>query len=203
MQQTAEYIYTLEQEKTRLLSQNCQLKRIINQHEGEASTPSKKRKLDSGTCCILLCADWFCLLFDGKSSLKCLNLCLAGPVTVVPAPISESSDEGIGSMSPEPVSMGATGGTIVPTAEQESASELLRRELMDLRLHLERERRIRLVLEDQVKSLETQLYPDRVQVQYQHEASVPFLLFLIFLFLNFYEQMTGLELSAFLNFYYL
>ncbi|XP_026275022.1 helix-loop-helix protein 11 isoform X2 [Frankliniella occidentalis] len=141
LQQTAEYIYTLEQEKTRLLSQNCQLKRIINQHEGEASTTSKKRKLDSG------------------------------PVTVVPAPISESSDEGIGSMSPEPVSMSATGGTTVPSAEQDSASELLRRELIDLRQHLERERRIRLLLEDQVKSLESQLYPDRAQLQYQHEVA--------------------------------
>ncbi|KAK3929454.1 Transcription factor AP-4 [Frankliniella fusca] len=139
LQQTAEYIYTLEQEKTRLLSQNCQLKRIINQHEGEASTNSKKRKLDSG------------------------------PVTVVPAPISESSDEGIGSMSPEPVSMSATGGSTVTSGEQDSATEL-RRELIDLRLHLERERRIRLLLEDQVKSLESQLYPERAQLQYQHEV---------------------------------
>lgn len=31
LQQTAEYIYQLEQEKTRLLSQNCQLKRLLNQ----------------------------------------------------------------------------------------------------------------------------------------------------------------------------
>lgn len=141
LQQTAEYIYTLEQEKTRLLSQNCQLKRIINQHEGEASTTVKKRKTDSG------------------------------PVTVVPAPVSESSDEGIGSMSPEPVSMGASGGTTVPTPEQENATEMLRREMMDLRMHLERERRVRIVLEDQVKSLENQLFPDRAPLQYQHEVA--------------------------------
>lgn len=43
MQQTAEYIYSLEQEKTRLLSQNCQLKRLLNQHEG-GEVPFKKRK---------------------------------------------------------------------------------------------------------------------------------------------------------------
>lgn len=43
MQQTAEYIYNLEQEKTRLLSQNCQLKRLLNQHEG-GEIPLKKRK---------------------------------------------------------------------------------------------------------------------------------------------------------------
>ena len=29
LQQTADYIYSLEQEKTRLLSQNCQLKRLL------------------------------------------------------------------------------------------------------------------------------------------------------------------------------
>lgn len=106
-------------------------------------------------------------------SLSCNNLTVdpvSGPVTVVPAPVSESSDEGIGSMSPEPVSMGATGGTTVPSADQDSGTEMLRRELMDLRVHLERERRIRLVLEDQVKSLEGQLYPDRAQLQYQHEV---------------------------------
>merc|ERR1719187_2125637 len=33
LQQTSEYIYQLEQEKTRLLSQNCQLKRLLNQHQ--------------------------------------------------------------------------------------------------------------------------------------------------------------------------
>lgn len=48
LQQTAEYIYQLEQEKTRLLSQNCQLKRLINQHEGEATSAAKKRKTDTG-----------------------------------------------------------------------------------------------------------------------------------------------------------
>lgn len=45
LQQTAEYIYSLEQEKTRLLSQNCQLKRLLNQHEG-GEIPIKKRKND-------------------------------------------------------------------------------------------------------------------------------------------------------------
>lgn len=46
LQQTAEYIYQLEQEKTSLLSQNCQLKRLVNQHEG-GDMPIKKRKAES------------------------------------------------------------------------------------------------------------------------------------------------------------
>ena len=61
LQQTAEYIYSLEQEKTRLLSQNCQLKRLLSlsqqQLDTEPSSPppptssaaAKKRKNAKGT----------------------------------------------------------------------------------------------------------------------------------------------------------
>jgi len=53
LQQTAEYIYSLEQEKTRLLSQNCQLKRLLGQSQQESdetdSGPAPKRRLmDTG-----------------------------------------------------------------------------------------------------------------------------------------------------------
>ncbi|XP_035510221.1 transcription factor AP-4 isoform X2 [Morone saxatilis] len=41
LQQTAEYIFTLEQEKTRLLQQNSQLKRIIQELSG--SSPKRRR----------------------------------------------------------------------------------------------------------------------------------------------------------------
>lgn len=51
LQQTAEYIYQLEQEKTQLLSQNCQLKRLVNQHEG-GDVPIKKRKPDNQGECV-------------------------------------------------------------------------------------------------------------------------------------------------------
>jgi transcription factor AP-4 len=50
LQQTAEYIYQLEQEKTSLLSQNCQLKRLVNQHEGQHEPSSaKKRKIETAS----------------------------------------------------------------------------------------------------------------------------------------------------------
>jgi transcription factor AP-4 len=55
LQQTAEYIYSLEQEKTRLLSQNCQLKRLLGQTQHVMETdeidsgPAPKRRLiDTG-----------------------------------------------------------------------------------------------------------------------------------------------------------
>ncbi|XP_073989627.1 transcription factor cropped isoform X7 [Rhodnius prolixus] len=112
LQQTAEYIYQLEQEKTRLLSQNCHLKRLLNQHEGEASATSKKRKADSDI----------------------------------------------------EVDTNVAGST---------------NDLIDVRVQLDRERRLRMLLEDQVRSLESQLYPERireitqqVQLQYQQRDDI-------------------------------
>lgn len=56
MQNTADYIYQLEQEKTRLLEQNCQLKRrVINSQSNQDSDGScsdsplpKRKKRDAG-----------------------------------------------------------------------------------------------------------------------------------------------------------
>ncbi|KAF4517343.1 hypothetical protein B566_EDAN011730 [Ephemera danica] len=133
LQQTAEYIYQLEQEKTRLLSQNCQLKRAINVSEGEStSTAAKKRKVDAGVVCVN----------------------------------ESSADEGIGSMSPEPVDV------------SDQSPEALRKEMIELRMQLDRERRLRLQLEEQVRSLEAQLYPERIreitqQVQLQYQQVLP------------------------------
>ncbi|KAJ8912654.1 hypothetical protein NQ315_012730 [Exocentrus adspersus] len=116
LQQTAEYIYSLEQEKTRLLSQNCQLKRLVNQHEG-GELPPKKRKTE----------------------------------LIIPAISTESSDEGLGSMSPERV------GLITVTVNNPTECP------SDLKRQLERERSLRLLLEDQVRQLETQLFQQQQQ----------------------------------------
>ncbi|XP_056648678.1 transcription factor AP-4 [Diorhabda carinulata] len=110
LQQTAEYIYSLEQEKTSLLSQNCQLKRLVNQHEG-GELPPKKRKTE----------------------------------LIVPTLTAESSDEGIGSMSPELI--------VVNQADT----------LAELKQQLENERNLRLILEDQVRQLEAQLFQQTQQ----------------------------------------
>ncbi|XP_031419806.1 transcription factor AP-4 isoform X3 [Clupea harengus] len=112
LQQTAEYIIALEQEKTQLLQQNNQLKRFIQQ-EFTGSSPKRRR--------------------------------------------TEEKDEGIGS----------------PDILEEEKLEDLRRELLELRQHLEKERSARAQLEEQLRSLDTQLYPEKLkavaqQVQEQH-----------------------------------
>ncbi|XP_073351346.1 transcription factor AP-4 isoform X1 [Pagrus major] len=101
LQQTAEYIFTLEQEKTRLLQQNNQLKRIIQELSG--SSPKRRR--------------------------------------------AEEKDEGIGS----------------PDILEEEKTEDLRREMIELRQQLEKERSVRMMLEDQMRSLDDQLYPEKLK----------------------------------------
>lgn len=130
LQQTAEYIYSLEQEKTRLLSQNSQLKRLLSQHEG-GDVPLKKRK-----------------------SEIILSDC---PVI---AEASEDSDM-------EPVSL----ITVTKITNVSPSSEI-----NELRVQLERERRFRVTLEDQVRNFESQLYPDNIrelshQITLQYENS--------------------------------
>ncbi|KYN41014.1 Transcription factor AP-4, partial [Trachymyrmex septentrionalis] len=129
LQQTAEYIYQLEQEKTQLLSQNCQLKRLVNQHEG-GDVPIKKRKPDTQDC-------------------------LIKPISVVvslPMHVSESGDEGLGSMSPEPLSV------ITVTTEGHS---VVNSDVAELKRQLDRERQARLHLEKQMRAIQSQVYPER------------------------------------------
>ncbi|KAJ8398763.1 hypothetical protein AAFF_G00419600 [Aldrovandia affinis] len=111
LQQTAEYIFSLEQEKTRLLQQNTQLKRFIQEFSG--SSPKRRR--------------------------------------------TEEKDEGIGS----------------PDILEEEKAEDLRREMIELRQQLDKERSVRMMLEDQIRSLDAHLYPEKLkviaqQVQEQH-----------------------------------
>ncbi|XP_053327404.1 transcription factor AP-4 isoform X2 [Spea bombifrons] len=88
LQQTAEYIFSLEQEKTRLLQQNTQLKRFIQDYNG--SSPKRRR--------------------------------------------AEDKDEGIGS----------------PDIWEEEKAEDLRREMIELRQQLDKERSVRMMLEEQL-----------------------------------------------------
>lgn len=100
---------------------------------------------------------------------------------------NESSDEGAGGiLSPEPIAI-VTGSAVNPagspptiiTGMDVDNNSATNSDLIDLRVQLDRERGLRLILEDQVRSLETQLYPERireitqqVQLQYQQRDDV-------------------------------
>ncbi|KAK6300722.1 hypothetical protein J4Q44_G00288200 [Coregonus suidteri] len=103
LQQTSDYIFALEQEKTQLLQQNNQLKRFIQEFSG--SSPKRRRG-------------------------------------------GEEKDEGIGS----------------PDILEEEKAEELRREMLELRQQLDKERSARMILEEQVRSLDMVLHPERLKV---------------------------------------
>ncbi|XP_068607301.1 transcription factor AP-4-like [Brachionichthys hirsutus] len=102
LQQTTDYIFALEQEKTQLLAQNNQLKRFIQEFSG--SSPKRRR--------------------------------------------AEEKDEGIGS----------------PDVLEEEKVEELRREMLELRQQLDKERSARMQMEEQLRSLDAQLHPERLKV---------------------------------------
>jgi len=102
--------------------------------------------------------------------------CCLGVVVSLPMHVSESGDEGLGSMSPEPMSV------ITVTTEGHSVNS----EVVELRRQLERERHARLHLEKQMRAIQSQLYPERFRdnqlIAYQpHEVTV---LFRIIVFIN-------------------
>ncbi|XP_076336102.1 uncharacterized protein LOC143239142 isoform X2 [Tachypleus tridentatus] len=115
LQNTAEYIYQLEQEKARLLVQNCQLKRMLN----------SQMNVDS----------------DGSSSDSPL------PKRKKTETV-ESSDEGIGSMSPR-------GSTTNVTEE-------MKQEMIDLQDRVHKEHQLQIIHEKQAQSLDMQMYADQV-----------------------------------------
>uniref|UniRef100_A0A3Q1GK63 Transcription factor AP-4 (activating enhancer binding protein 4) n=1 Tax=Acanthochromis polyacanthus TaxID=80966 RepID=A0A3Q1GK63_9TELE len=126
LQQTAEYIFTLEQEKTRLLQQNSQLKRIIQ---------------------VRNTFRFFSFISFSSSELD---------ISISPQELSGSSpkrrraeekDEGIGS----------------PDILEEEKTEDLRREMIELRQQLDKERSVRMMLEEQMRSFDAQLYPEKLK----------------------------------------
>ena len=122
LQHTAEYIDTLEQEKTRLLSQLHQLKTLIKsvsngqQDISELAKHSLVKKIKT----------------EHNSEFN-----------------SDSSDEGIHC-------------NVSPIEAFDNVDEL-KAELIEVRKTVDRERKLRMQLEEQVKALESQLYPERVK----------------------------------------
>ncbi|XP_058451417.1 uncharacterized protein LOC131430434 [Malaya genurostris] len=208
LQQTAEYIYALEQEKTRLLSQNCQLKRLLDQqdHNGAVATAELQQTNTQnvpGATTVLTAASAAVATTGPATVVTNVGAALPTPVAAPPGtgtpvqggavqvatvakkrkidaimtvqPVSDSSDEGLGSMSPEPVSLmqvvnNATGHgqTIVTAAVNGRACATFNvsaKDYLDMKHQLEIERRQKAVFEERLKALERQIYPARVLYQ--------------------------------------
>lgn len=97
----------------------------------------------------------------------------------LPIHISESGDEGLGSMSPEPMSVitvSSENHSVVSNSSTTSTSS----EIVDLKRQLEKERHQRLHLEKQMRTINTQRYPERFRdnqlIAYQpHEVNILFI----------------------------
>lgn len=127
LQHTAEYIDTLEQEKTRLLAIQCQLKKVV------AACHVQNVEIDGVDHQLVK-------RIKTEHTAESNN--------------SDSSDEGI-QCHPSPNG--------VPAVEHEQSVDELRAELVEVRRTVDRERKLRMQLEEQVKMLESQLYPERVK----------------------------------------
>ena len=126
MQHTAEYIDTLEHDKTRLLAQHCQLKRVI-----ASMVNGQTQDIDA--------ADQQVVKRIKTEHVESAN--------------SDSSDEGI-QCHPSPG---------LQISEGEANVDEMRNELVEIRKTVDRERKLRMQLEEQVRMLESQLYPERVK----------------------------------------
>lgn len=150
MQHTAEYIYQLEQEKTRLLQEICQLKRLY-------STQGSTGENDGSA--------------QNVPPMKKIKIVNTG---IIESTNSDSSDEGIQC---QPSSRTTTTPTTTNSGtESELGAEELKNEMVEVRKVLDRERRLRMQLEDQVRALEAQLYPEKIkeiaqQVQLQFNTN--------------------------------
>lgn len=97
-------------------------------------------------------------------------------VVSLPVHVSESGDEGLGSMSPEPLS-------VITVSADGHASVAPSGEVAELKRQLERERVSRAHLEKQMRSLQSQLFPERFReeqlIAYQHHEVRPPLLSIV------------------------
>lgn len=150
LQQTFQYIVELENQKTQLLTQNSELKRQVGEHEagggsGEGGGNSGGNYNDSNG--------------NGgggnATAVAIKKRKLTDNVINIQA-ISDSSDEGLGSMSPEPMTLLTAGGAAA--TKLSSASILAAKELIEMKKQLEKERSLRRLLEDELQMIKRQLY---------------------------------------------
>ncbi|CAD6998371.1 unnamed protein product [Ceratitis capitata] len=153
LQQTSQYIYELEDQKTQLLNQNSQLKRQLALHESNTAGGSTGTAGDTATTTSsgeALSSGCSTSMKKRKLTDNIINL----------QTISDSSDEGLGSMSPEPTTLlNATGASVNAKGQVIIAHNAAStKELNEMKKQLEKERRMRTMLEEELQMIKRQLY---------------------------------------------
>ncbi|XP_044316416.1 uncharacterized protein LOC108047471 [Drosophila rhopaloa] len=149
LQQTFQYIVELENQKTQLLTQNSELKRQVGEHEaggggsGEGGANSGGNYNDSSAS-------------GGNTTAVAIKKRKLTDNVINIQAISDSSDEGLGSMSPEPMTLLTAGGAAA--TKLSNASILAAKELHEMKKQLEKERSLRRLLEDELQMIKRQLY---------------------------------------------
>lgn len=147
LQQTAQYIVTLEREKTQLLNQVCQLKRIVDQQDGSAVGEMAQTQATQPNGAITATATTNTMTSQAPN-LKKRKL---DTIYTMQA-ISDSSDEGLGSMSPEPnVLSSQTSTTTISNNIVTKQTTVSPKEFIEMKNALENERRKTMALEEQLR----------------------------------------------------
>ncbi|TDG46452.1 hypothetical protein AWZ03_007108 [Drosophila navojoa] len=161
LQQTFQYIVDLENQKTQLLTQNSELKRQVGEHEAHGSSGgggSAGDNYNSGGN-----ANESSNNNTSSSSAVAIKKRKLTDNVINMQTISDSSDEGLGSMSPEPMTLLTAGGGGAGAAagagnKLSNASIIAAKELLEMKKQLEKERNLRRLLEDELQMIKRQLY---------------------------------------------
>ena len=139
--------------------QNSQLKRQLGQHESN-NNDSNNQQQQSGAANEQAAANANTNTATAPLSIKKRKLT---DNVISMQTISDSSDEGLGSMSPEPMTLLSAGGAVTTvTVNNKSAASIFAqnaaKELLELKKQLEKERRMRTLLDDELQMIKRQLY---------------------------------------------
>lgn len=160
----------LEGEKTQLLNQICQLKRLVDQHDDTGTLAQSIAQTTQSTAAITTT--------QLEPKKRKYNTIYAMQT------ISDSSDEGLGSMSPEPTTVTFTSSSTATAAVANTATvpkpangvtSVNAKEMIEMKSMLDMERRKNAALEDRLRQM-TECHPstiytngDRITYE-QHEV---------------------------------
>lgn len=156
----------LEGEKTQLLNQICQLKRLVDQHDDTGAVAQTLAQTTTATT----------ITTQLEPKKRKYNTIYAMQT------ISDSSDEGLGSMSPEPttvtlMSTNPVGGNAAATVQKATngTASVNAKEMIEMKTMLDMERRKSAALEDRLRQFSechpSTIYTNGDRITYeQHEV---------------------------------